>query len=65
LFLKFGGWNDDVEILRSMSIGFGGFNAPITTPNKRSPHPTASISISLEETKHVNVKLNHERKIIL
>ena len=59
LFLKFGGWNEDVGILRSMSIGFGGLIAPTTTPSNRSPQPTASIRISFEAIKQPSVKLIH------
>jgi hypothetical protein len=44
-----------------MSIGSGGLSAPITTPSKRSPHPTASIRISLLEKKQSSAKHNHHR----
>jgi hypothetical protein len=59
LFLKLGGWKDDVEILRSITMGSGGLSAPITTPNKRSPHPEASIKIVFPEKKQSNAKRNY------
>jgi hypothetical protein len=60
LFLKFGGWNEDVGILRSISMGLGGFTAPMMTPSNKSPQPTASIKISFDAIKQPSVKLRHD-----
>jgi hypothetical protein len=40
-------------------MGSGGLSAPTTTPNKRSPHPEASIKIIFLGKKQSNAKLNH------
>jgi hypothetical protein len=40
-------------------MGSGGLSAPTTTPNKRSPHPEASIKIVFLGKKQSNAKLNH------
>jgi hypothetical protein len=51
-----------VGILRSITMGSGGLSAPTTTPNKRSPHPEASINIVFPGKKQSNAKLNHHIK---